>query len=93
MLKVVKVVLIATLSIYCLSVLALYVMQRDLMFSTSTERVLPSDVGMDQIEEVTLRTLNGAKLYSWYGPAKPEKPTILNRPGFSGDSLVPIMLL
>ena len=85
MFKVVKLVFVAALSIYCLSGLALYVMQRDLMFSTSTERILPSDVGMDQIEEVTLHTQNGEKLYSWYGRAKPERPTILYFHGNGGS--------
>lgn len=85
MLKVVKMVFISALSIYCLSIFALYMVQRDLMFSTSTERVLPSEVGMSQVEEVTLQTLDGEKLYSWYGQAKPGMPTILYFHGNGGS--------
>lgn len=52
-------------------------MQRDLMFIPSAERVLPHDIGLDEVDEITLETPDGQRLYSWYGHAKSKLPTIL----------------
>lgn len=75
--KIVKILLFLIIGVYLSAVVAVYVMQRDLMFAPSVERVLPHDVGMNDIEEVTLTTSADEKLYSWYAHAKPEEPTLL----------------
>lgn len=85
MIKIAKVFFGSLLGIYILVVIALYVMQRDLMFSTSSKRVLPADIGMEHIEEVSLVTADGANLYSWHGHAQTGKPTILYFHGNGGS--------
>ena len=70
-------VLATFVGIYVSVTAVVYVMQRDLVFAPSTERVLPLDVGLDSVDEVTLETADGSQLYSWYGRAKPNHATIL----------------
>jgi len=65
--------------------LAVYLLQRDLMFGPSQQRVLPADVGLIGVEEVTLITSDQQRLFSWYGRAKPSQPTILFFHGNGGS--------
>ena len=51
--------------------------QRQLMYFPTRERVLPPDVGLSDVQEVTLRNASGDSLFSWFGEARTGKPTIL----------------
>lgn len=84
--RIAKIVLAVVVIIYLAAVAAMYVMQRDLVFYPAFERVLPSDVGMNAIEEVTLTTPAGEQLYSWHAKADAGNPTILFFHG-SSDSI------
>ncbi|NOX50332.1 MAG: alpha/beta hydrolase [Gammaproteobacteria bacterium] len=77
MMKTTKNILIALVAGYAFLTLAVYLLQRDLVFAPSLQRVLPHDVGLFGVEEVTLITSDQQRLFSWYGRAKPSQPTIL----------------
>lgn len=83
--NVVKPVLFTALGVYCLVCLLLFVFQRDLMFGGNAERISPAALGLEQVEEITLRTPAGANLYCWYAKAQPGKPTILYFHGNGGS--------
>lgn len=83
--RITKIVLFGIAAIYTAAALVLYLKQRDLMFSAATAHVLPHEVGLVEVSEVTLTTQAGEKLYSWYGPAKPDKATILFFHGNGGS--------
>jgi len=85
MLRILRNASIAAAGIYLLMLVTLYVAQRNLVFSTSAERILPADIGVQNVEEVTLRTEAGDALYSWYGRAKSTQPTILYLHGNGGS--------
>ena len=75
--RITKIVLLTLVGIYLAVIAAVFFMQRDLMFAPSNERVMPEEVGLDKVSEVTLETTDGLQLYSWYGRGKPSHPTIL----------------
>ncbi len=54
-----------------------YLSQRQLMYFPTRERVQPHDVGLAAVEEISLSNQSGELLLSWFGRARPDKPTIL----------------
>lgn len=54
------------------------------MFAGGTERVVPSEIGLTNVAEVTLTTSGGHDLYSWYGAAEEGQPTFLFLHGNGG---------
>ena len=71
--------------LYLFGAAALYFLQRRMMFSPDTERVLPAAFDLEGVREVTLVTRDGHKLYSWYGAARGGQPTILFFHGNGGN--------
>jgi fermentation-respiration switch protein FrsA (DUF1100 family) len=72
---------------YAGGVVAMFFMQRSILFPTpSTERVAPSAAGFPQVEEHVLTTADGEKIVVWHRPAKPGRPVILYFHG-NGDYL------
>lgn len=57
--------------------LYMYMNQRQLMYFPALERVSPEQVGLPDVEEVTLRTVANVELTNWYGRARAGQPTVL----------------
>ncbi len=68
---------LATAVAWCLLLGALYFGQRRLIYLPDRQRVPPAVAGLVNVDEVVLRTADGASLISWWGKAKPGQPTIL----------------
>lgn len=77
MLALAKTVLTALLIAFVGIHVFFYLAQRQLMYFPSRERVLPRDVGLADVEEVTLRNVSGESLLSWFGSAQTGRPTVL----------------
>ncbi|GJM03590.1 MAG: alpha/beta hydrolase [Rhodomicrobium sp.] len=71
--------------LYLVSALALFFLQRRLVFSPDTTRVQPVNFELPKVSEVKLRSFNGHTLYCWYGPAATGKPTLLFLHGNGGN--------
>lgn len=70
---------------YLMMTLLVYLLQRDLMFAPSTQRVSPAAMGLAHVREVTLLTPRSEKLYCWYAEATPGAPTLLMFHGNGGN--------
>jgi len=73
----VKITLFSILAIYVAINLYVYMNQRQLMYFPTLERVSPEEVGLHDVDEVTLQTNANVKLISWYGRARFGRPTVL----------------
>lgn len=72
---------------YLGSLVALYLLQRAVLFPIPTrERVAPAAAGFPQVEEHVLGTDDGEKIILWHMPAKPGRPVVLYFHG-NGDFL------
>lgn len=83
--RIAKIVLGLVIVAYLIGMVAIYLMQGSLLYAPAVERVLPADVGASNIEEVTLSTPAGEKLYSWHAQADADQPTILVFHGSADD--------
>jgi len=72
-------------ALYVVGALALYFLQRRIMFSPDPTRVLVEAVHIAGLQEVVLETDEGVKLYCWHVKAKPGKPTLLFFHGNGGN--------
>ena len=59
--------------------------QRILIYVPDATRVSPQSAGLANVEEVMLRTPDGAELIAWYGEAAPGQPTLLYFHGNAGN--------
>ncbi|MBO6548302.1 MAG: alpha/beta fold hydrolase [Rhizobiales bacterium] len=79
-------IVLALFSLYMGVALALYFLQRKLVFSPNPTYVSPDDIELKGIDEVVLKTKKeGFKLFSWYAKAAPNKPTLLFFHGNGGN--------
>ncbi len=79
-------IVLAFFSLYMGVALALYFLQRKLVFSPNPAYVSPDEIELEGIDEVVLKTKKeGFKLYSWYAKAAPNKPTLLFFHGNGGN--------
>ena len=62
---------------YALIAVAVYFGNRVLMYFPDPSRVLPSEAGLDGVEEVELAGADGTKLVAWHAPAREGQKTIL----------------
>ena len=76
--------LLTLLAIYAVFVLLVFVGQRKLMYFPTTERVPPAELGLRDIDEVTLELATGEQLHSWYAAASAGRPTLLLFHGNAG---------
>ena len=60
-------------------------LQRFLMYIPDTERVAPQAVGLTDVEEVSLRSKDGAVVLCWWSRPQPGKPTLLYFHGNAGS--------
>src|SRR5262249_24569884 len=75
--KIAVVTLVAVVAVGALLAWTTHVLQRQLMYYPSTERVPPSAEKLDAVEERVLSTSDGERVLVWYGRAKPGMPTLL----------------
>ena len=73
---------------YAALLLAAYLGQRRLMYFPDRTYTRPAEVGLAGVEERILKTPDGARVITWYGPAKPGQPTILYFHGNAGSLAV-----
>ena len=72
---------------YAGGVVAMFFLQRSVLFPIpSAERIAPSAAGFREVEEHVLTTADGEKIVVWHVPAKPGHPVILYFHG-NGDYL------
>lgn len=77
--------LITAALIYLVLLIAIYLLQRHLLYHPNRTQVSPEEVGLSGVEVVNLATEPGEKLIAWYAPAQAGKPTILFFHGNAGD--------
>ncbi|GAA6211386.1 alpha/beta hydrolase [Hyphomicrobiales bacterium 4NK60-0047b] len=78
-------IVLALFSLYMGIALALFFLQRKLVFSPDPTYVSPDDIELKGINEVVLKSKDGLKLYSWYAKAAANKPTFLFFHGNGGN--------
>lgn len=80
----VRTLTIAIAIVYVAVVALLYLFQRQLQYFPDTRRIVPADIGLDGVDEVTIPTADGETLVAWHAPAPPGRPTIVYFPGNAG---------
>src|SRR5258706_12991181 len=68
--------------------LAAYFGQRRLMYFPDATRVSPASLGLVNVKERILMTLDGENIIAWATKARPGQPTILYFPGNGGNLAV-----
>lgn len=65
------------IGVYVFLCAAAYFGNRVFMYHPDPTRVAPAEAGLQQVEEIELKTPDGETLVAWYSKAKPGKPTVL----------------
>ena len=78
--------LLSLLGTYALICIGAWVLHRYFLYMPDTKRYSPREVGLAEVEEITLTGKGGAKLIAWYLPARRGKPTLLYFTGNSGSA-------
>ncbi len=71
--------------LYAVIALSVYILQPLLVYKPNKERKDPKEIGLDQVDEIIIDTVDGEKVVAWYTPAQPGFPTILYFHGRSGS--------
>lgn len=72
---------------YVAGLAAVFLLQRAMLFPIpSTERIVPAEAGLRQVEEHVLTTADGERIIVWHAAAKPGRPVVLYFHG-NGDYL------
>jgi fermentation-respiration switch protein FrsA (DUF1100 family) len=71
--------------VYAAVVLAMYLMQRQLLYFPANKGLTPAAVGIANAQTVELATADGERLVAWYSKAKEGRPTILYFHGNGGE--------
>lgn len=69
---------------YAAIMLAMYVMQRDLIYVRDSARTRPADVGLADVTERILETPDGQRIVTWHKRAAQGQPTLLYFHGNGG---------
>jgi len=77
--------LLSLLGTYALICFGAWVLHRYFLYMPDKKRYAPREVGLADVEEITLEGKGGAKLIAWYLPARRGKPTLLYFTGQSGS--------
>jgi uncharacterized protein len=75
----------ALVAIAVVIVLAAFLGQRRLLYFPDRARTLPADIGMPAVSERILTTPDGARIVTWWGKAKPGRPTLVYFHGNGGS--------
>jgi fermentation-respiration switch protein FrsA (DUF1100 family) len=73
--------------VYVIAVMALFFIQRQLIYHPDPTRYIPANHRLTGVEEVILKTSDGESIVAWYSPPKPGKPTLLYFHGNAGGLL------
>lgn len=79
-----KTLLIVVVVAYCGIMIAMYFLQRDMIYVRDPVRTSPADADLPNVTERVLDTPDGAKIVTWYAKAKPGQPTLLYFHGNGG---------
>lgn len=79
-----KTLLIVVGVAYCGIMLAMYLMQRDMIYVRDSARTAPADADLPNVAERILDTPDGEKIVMWYAKATPGQPTLLYFHGNGG---------
>ncbi len=77
--------IISLITIYCIITICIYFIQRRLIYFPSQELMSPENLGLPDMQTITLRTEDGLILTSWYHSAKLNAPTLLFFHGNGGN--------
>ena len=78
--------LLSLLGTYALICFGAWVLHRYFLYMPDKTRYAPREVGLADVEEITLEGKGGVKLIAWYQPAERGKPTLLYFTGNSGSA-------
>lgn len=71
--------------VYCVALVSLYVLQRDLMYFPTQNNPQPEQVGLSGVTVERLPTEDGEMLIVWHAPAVQGAPTVLFAHGNGGE--------
>jgi len=77
--------LIAAVALYGAFLALLYVAQRSLQYFPERRRTAPSTVGLAEVEEAVLDTVDGERVIVWHAPPREGKPIFLYFHGNGGS--------
>ena len=80
-----KVIIVGAAVIYCLAMLTMFVMQRNLMYFPANKNPPPEDVGLVGVTADYLPTSDGETIVVWRAPAQQDAPTVLFFHGNAGE--------
>ena len=80
-----KTALLVLVGIYVLVVLVAWGAQRYLVYVPDRTRVEPAALGLPGVAERRITAPDGVSVVAWYGPAKPQQPTLLYFHGNGGN--------
>jgi len=83
--RVVAVLAVALMLVYCAAVTALYVQEDAYLFPRDPTRADIATAGIPGLEETTVTTADGERLVAWVLPPRNGKPVILYFPGQAGN--------
>jgi fermentation-respiration switch protein FrsA (DUF1100 family) len=63
-----------------------FLLHRYFVYMPDRTRYAPADVGLRDVQEITIETRDGVILIAWYAQAKGDKPTLLYFTGNSGSA-------
>ena len=72
--------------IYVLIIIGGRLLHRNFVYLPDRTRIDPKEAGLQGVEEVTFKAMDGTKLIAWYRPARGSKPTLLYFTGNSGNA-------
>ena len=78
--------LLSLAGIFALIVIVGRLLHRYFIYIPDRTRVDPKDAGLQSVEEVVFKAVDGTKLIAWYRPARGNKPTLLYFTGNSGNA-------
>jgi len=75
--RILKIIILIGLALYLAGLLFVYTQQRKLMYFPPTNYLTPSDVGLEQAKEITVRSKTGDELLAWWVAPQARKPVIM----------------
>ncbi len=79
------IILFFIFAVWLVIVVGMYIFQRKLQYFPDTGYVRPEDIGLENVEEVVVKTRYTRRLLAWYVPAPEGRPTILYFHGNGGS--------
>ncbi len=69
---------------YAAIVVLVFLLQRQMMYPAGGVMTTPAEVGLSDVEEISVTTKDGLKLRSWYAAPAPGRPTVVYFHGNAG---------